>query len=320
MKKLLILLLIVGFNLSAKEVILKIKHHIDGKEVVLNDSIYNINSFDTKIQRLQYYLTNFQLIDGNNNEINDLEKYVIIDINTSEYSLGNISVDNISKIKYYFGIEKEVNNGDPSVWPEGHPLSLQNSFEAQMHWGWSAGYRFIAIEGVTKDIFNRWNNVFQFHLVGNQYYSQLQQDISPTEKDGKIYIEFNVNLLDILYNVDIIKDNFIHGSGGSNDVIASNIKNGRVFKSESTTADVKDLYPELKITPNPANDFINLITGSTNISTFEFKIFNSNGEFISDYFPNKSSNLNISSFATGVYYLQITNDKTIIKTIKFIKN
>jgi len=318
MKLLITLILLIALNLSAKEVILKINHHNDGQKVVLNDIIYTVNSYETKFQRLQYYMTNFQLIDENNNEINGLEKYVIVDVNTSEYKIGDVSESNFSKISYNFGIEKSVNNGDPSIWPKGHPLSLENDFEAQMHWGWSAGYRFLAIEGVTKDIFNRWNNVFQFHLVGNQYYSRITNDIKSYEENGKIYIEFNINLTDILYNVNLISDNFIHGSGGSNDVIASNVKNGNVFKTQVLS--VKDLFPELKITPNPANDFINLENGSINITNFEFNIYNSNGEFISNFNANNSNIFDVSNFTTGAYYLQITNNNELIKTIKFIKN
>lgn len=47
-------------------------------------------------------------------------------------------------IAFSLGLGPEENHGDPSPWPAGHPL---NPLVNRLHWGWSGGYVFLALEG-----------------------------------------------------------------------------------------------------------------------------------------------------------------------------
>jgi len=315
----LFLLLLFFTNLTnSKEIILRFSHESNGRSILMSHGSHTVNNTSIKYRRIDYFLSDFKFIKKNNDTLFAENKYILVRGQTKDFSLGNVDITDINDIinlEYNFGIDKETNHADPSLYPDSHPLSYPYS---SMHWGWAAGYRFLAIEGTYSLNNGQINSPFEYHLVSDDYFMTLNYIPVLEEIDNKIIIQFEINMDDILKDVDFTTNSFVHGTGSWNDVIANNIKSSNAFRPKFTS--VKNLYPELKLSPIPANDFINLITGSINISTFEFKIFNSNGEFISDYFPNKSSNLNISSFATGVYYLQITNDKTIIKTIKFIKN
>jgi hypothetical protein len=322
MKILILILLTLQFaltlysnNFPQREVILKVNHYLNGEEIELGDKIYNFSINEIKFWSIQYFLMDFELIDKNGNSIISSEKYKLIDASKSEYSLGNISIDNVNSLKFNLGIDKETNHSDPSVWPSNHPLSLEYS---TMHWGWVAGYTFIAIDGSVKDIFDRWLNHFQYHLVGNQYYTTiLVNNIEAIYTGDKIIIELNTELSKMLEGVNLAVNNNIHGSGGANDIIGNNIRTKNPFQTAFSS--VKNIYPELKLFPIPASDLITLELGNTNVHNLIFKIYDLNGRFVCDFNHLNSLTYDISNFNQGTYFLNIYKDKNLVKNIKFIK-
>lgn len=310
-------ILIFTSTLSSKDVWLYVNHHIDGQEFIKEDKIYNINGHDSKLIRLQYYLTHIVFIDKNGNRTTAPNKYNLIDIDSVGVYLGDIDIEPGNyTLEYKFGIEESVNHGDPSVWPEGHPLNLAY---ASMHWGWASGYRFLAIEGIVKDIWNRWLNHFQFHLVGNQYYHTLQNEVvlSSDVENSVNYISFDVNVTDILGGVDQTTNNFIHGSGGANDVIFNNIRNGKVIKSQ--TLSVEDKYTELAITPNPVVDLLTINQGNTNLSNLNFELVDINGNIIQKIDPRNTLKIDMTNYSSGVYFINVFENEKLVKSLKFIK-
>jgi cytochrome c peroxidase len=47
-------------------------------------------------------------------------------------------------MEFQLGVPPAVNHASPSAWPAGHPL---NPLVNGLHWGWSGGYVFLALEG-----------------------------------------------------------------------------------------------------------------------------------------------------------------------------
>lgn len=70
----------------------------------------------------------------------------------------------------------------------------------------------------------------------------------------------------------------------------------------------------ITIYPNPATEFIN-ITGLENIKSV--KIISSEGKLVSTSLNTK--NINISKLPSGIYFVEIETNLSIIKRIKFIK-
>ena len=56
--------------------------------------------------------------------------------------MGPWDIEGVRGVKLHLGVDPAHNHADPSTYASDHPLSLQNP---TMHWGWSAGYRFMAI-------------------------------------------------------------------------------------------------------------------------------------------------------------------------------
>lgn len=313
--KFIALIIILTNGLFATEVWLKINHNVKGQEYVKNDGVYNINTFETKFKRLQYYLSDIVLIDLNGNRVPAPNLFHLIDSDSSKYFLGDVNIENIRQIDYYFGLSNSINHGDPSVWPQGHPLNLTY---AAMHWGWAAGYRFLAVEGYTKDMFGAWKNEFQYHLVGDQYYSKMNISFMPNvSEDGTITINLEADFNELFNGVNLITDNFNHGSGGSNDIIANNVKNGKFLSYHLLSVDKP--YPNLSIYPNPSQDFTYINFDDTNITGLTFKLTNIKGEFISEINPLFSNKIDLSNLTNGIYFLNVIENEKVVKMLKIVK-
>ena len=81
---------------------------------------------------------------------------------------------------------------------------------------------------------------------------------------------------------------------------------------------------ELKIYPNPSDDFINIEFQNINKDNFYLTIENTLGqEILRDYFIYSKSSffhkIDVSSFSNGIYYLNINTPNSIISNIITIK-
>lgn len=315
MKTLITILLISISSLFSKEIVMRVTFEDSNQNVIKKGEIFSVNGQEAKLDKLMFFLSDFEIHDYMGNKIDTPNKFLLINIDSNNYHLGNVELDRFYSISMNFGVDSTTNHSDPTIWPKGHPLNLGYS---SMHWGWAHGYRFIAIEGYTKDIFDRWLNNYQYHLLGNQYYSTSHNlSLSPYESNDTIYFEIVINLPKLFEGVDLLKDNVVHGDGGANDVIASNIKAGEVIISYPLS--VEDRYPELNVSPNPVKDHFYINYENTNIQNLEFNLVDLNGNLVKNIFPLQSNKVDISNLSSGVYLLNIVENGSVAKTIKIIK-
>lgn len=61
-----------------------------------------------------------------------------------DIALHSVPVGDYIGMNIRIGVAPEANHSDPSLWPAGHPL---NPITNSLHWGWTGGYVFLAIEG-----------------------------------------------------------------------------------------------------------------------------------------------------------------------------
>lgn len=85
------------------------------------------------------------------------------------FTLRNVPAGNYSGLSFELGLPAPVNHADPSQWPARHPL---NPIENGLHWGWSGGYVFAAIEGLWRPALTAAKPIppdslrgFSFHLA-----------------------------------------------------------------------------------------------------------------------------------------------------------
>ena len=94
---------------------------------------------------------------------------------------------------------------------------------------------------------------------------------------------------------------------------------GTIFKLGTTAVGIQELqHNQLgSVYPNPSNGI--LIIELTELKETELILYNTNGQQVYTNKLNKTSTLDLSNFANGVYYLQIKNEKSV-DTKKLILN
>ena len=127
------------------------------------------------------------------------DTYLLVNPNQNQYNIGNHNVENIYSIEFYLGVDPNINDAnpnDPSLWENSHPLANQIP---SMHWGWSAGYIFLALEGmIDKQEDGILESPLTFHIVDGPYDSSINLSNVGSELTGIVETEntvtFHINV------------------------------------------------------------------------------------------------------------------------------
>ena len=169
MKKNLLFILFALFTVTSNaqtDVTLKINHKLGAEDFELDAIGVNNLGHEFKASRLEYYVSRITIIHDGGTETAVPDEVIALvqpeaEISTS-IPLGSFDVTSIESVKFHIGVYEPVNNEDPTLWPEEHPLAPKSP---SMHWGWASGYRFIAYEGYGGAGFSQ---NFQLHGLGNE--------------------------------------------------------------------------------------------------------------------------------------------------------
>ena len=86
--------------------------------------------------------------DGDTVHLGDGYQWISVRGKRTQFTYKGIPAGNYKGISFTIGLDSAVNHGDPSKWPAEHPLNPNLN---GMHWGWSGGYIFQALDGLFKD-------------------------------------------------------------------------------------------------------------------------------------------------------------------------
>jgi len=182
-------------------------HHMLGNEdfAAERTAVNNLNT-PFKITRLEYYLSEITLVHDGGIETPVTDMWILTNVmERSSYELGDFDIVQLEKIIFHVGVDPDHNNADPSVYPEGHPLSLKIP---SMHWGWASGYNFVALEGAGGDDFGTF---FQVHALGNENYKKVELVMDTHAKDGVLNIDINADYNRAMEDMDAGIGIFYHG-------------------------------------------------------------------------------------------------------------
>ncbi len=285
---------------------LKINHKLAGEPFAFNNVAENNLSHSFNVDRLEYYLSGFTIVhDGTTTELSDLYFLIRADEETV-LDLGAVDATDITQIRFHVGVDEGMNHEDPAAFPADSPLAPQNP---SMHWGWAAGYRFIAMEGVGG---NNLDQLYQLHGLGDENYFETRANVSPTVDADNILIELDADYAKVLEDVNVAGGVVSHGSTGPAKEALENMKN-HVFSQAGTTA-VTDFtaLSSLKVYPNPtASGQIQIVTETPDASSVLLQLYGTDGRLVSQ----KTSDGNVTTLqiaAKGLYFLQVSQDgKTV---------
>lgn len=300
--------ILFAITVSAQSsVTLKINHLLDGEVYENGMESKNDLGNDFMMDRLQYYLSTFSIVhDGG--QVTPIEGlYVLVDVSTNETStqieLGDFDIQNIEGVNFYFGIDEENNHADPSLWPSDHPLAPKFP---SMHWGWAAGYRFIALEGMSGPNINQ---ELQFHCIGDEFYQEMNFPVSMSGENSYT-IEIEAEYTNLLSSIDISNGLILHGNLGHIKTLATNLMEKVFTPAEITSVNDSDLVNTFEVYPNPTSDrFVSVkldILGNNNI----LQVIDAMGRTI---LTSKAIDKTIYLEDSGFYFLTVIgeNGKTL---------
>ena len=155
--------------------------------------------FKTKYGNELFMITNWAMIfsdlalvteDDDTVRLGDGYQWVDLRYNRNKFTYKGIPKQRYKGIQFTMGLDSAVNHGDPSVWAADHPLNpLMNG----LHWGWSGGYIFQAMDGRYKVHEDSFAYGFSYHTATMQfvtrYFLPLEEDLS----GDKHHIAVNIN-------------------------------------------------------------------------------------------------------------------------------
>ena len=315
MKKSLLLLFAFATlsSMAQTNVYLKINHMLGNQAFALSQAASNNLGNDFNVTRLEYYISNIILVHDGGMQTPATDVYILANASDSTYEmLGSYNITTLEAIRFGIGVDPSHNNLDPSSYPASHPLAPKSP---SMHWGWAAGYRFVAMEGRSG------TNLVQFyelHALDNSNYFMQTIPTAGIANGGNLVVSLDADYEMALKNIDVSSGTIIHGAGGVAITFLQNFA-WSVFKSSEGNSAMgnEELLNTQAITvsPNPSRG-ASYITLNNLPENAEVSMFDITGKRIKATVNNGT--LNVSKLNQGIYILQVTKSGKAVHTGKVV--
>ncbi len=185
-------------------------HGYVGANALLEGNTYTINGVDTRLDLVQFYVSNIRVVDASGTEF-PAENYLLVKPEVNGYDAGAVEAGSYTALRFDIGIDSLTNHADPSVYPANDPLGPQFP---PMHWSWDAGYIFIRIDGMAdQDLNGTPETAFEMHVGkdANRVAVEIPYAFSAEAGDAFTF-HLNVNWNNFFDGVDMTGDITTHTS------------------------------------------------------------------------------------------------------------
>lgn len=282
------------------EVVLSINHQFGTSDYVHNAEVTTPGGYPMKVTRLEYYMSGFTLThDGGQVTALDGVHILVDAANPEPYSLGQVDgVTDLEGISFSIGVEEAYNHLDPATYDPSHPLAPQLP---SMHWGWAAGYRFLAFEGQSGQ---NLNIPFEIHALGDDNYMGQDHDVSASVAGNELNINIDADYFELINNVDVSSGVIVHGETG---IAVTSLLNMRslVFSGAAPVSVGENLPFGFQFYPNPAEDVI-VISPESSHEAYELILRDARGQAVMQLNAETGQRrLDVSQLPVGMYFLEI---------------
>lgn len=323
MKKNILFVLLLGvlsFHVNAQtSVTLNINHKLGNADFVMDEAAKNNIDHDFKVTRMEYYISEISLIHdgGIATQIEDLWVLANATIKT-EVDLGEHDITSVEKIVLHIGVDPDHNHLDPSSYEESHPLAPKFP---SMHWGWAAGYRFVAYEGHGG---LNLNQPFQLHGLGDNNYFTTEVELDITAENNALTIDLDADYARGLENISVNSGVIVHGDNLEARQCLDNFSQF-VFSPSSVSSATIDFteVSEFNVFPNPIVNGISTIKLALKEAgnEYDLTVTSIDGKqllMLQDILDGQS--IDFSNQASGMYFVNlIKKGQTIITKKIFVK-
>lgn len=320
MKKFVLLLpLLFAFGLfshAQNDIQLNIHHKLGADDFALYTAAVNNLNNNFNVTRLEYYISEISILHDGGNETMIEDLWILVDATEpTQVDLGSHNLNEVEGIRLHIGVDEEHNHLDPGSYPSGHPLAPQLP---SMHWGWAAGYRFIAYEGNGGPLYNQ---LFQLHGLGNDNYFQTEIPLTANAIDGQIDINLDADYARGLEDIVVKSGVIVHGEDGAAKKSLENFRD-YVFSPSATVSSTSELsiLEKVEIYPNPGFDgTANLVVSTTEELTFDVVVSDLLGRKIQQVNSVQgNTGLQLNLDGSGLHFISVVVDGKVLATKKLM--
>lgn len=309
------LIFALPITLSAQNSIqLEIRHKLNGSDFGFNQEDVTSLGELFEVDRMEYYISEIS-INHSEGEVSHLDSiWILVQAasNSSTFDLGDYDIDSVESITFSIGVEQEFNHLDPTLYPSSHPLGPKSP---SMHWGWTSGYRFVAMEGEETD----GSEQFEIHALGDQNYFETTVDVEVQAENGNVIIPIYANYAEALRGIELKNGVITHGDFDEAIDLLENFRD-HVFTAtepvdslpdDSTTSVgfVLD-YSAFQIAPNPSVGSIRIQLDDASMAGSEISVYDLTGKMIQTKVQNTSKQvIEFENMRPGVYLVEMHNEQ-----------
>ena len=231
-------------------------HKAGAAPLTLNQTIFPIwNNKMIMLTRAEFYISEVEIQQLDGMKIPLVDQYLLVNAKSpnTNFNLEEWPIEAANSVVLHLGVPASVNHNDPTEWPPHHPLAPKNP---SMHWGWTAGYKFMAIEGkVDNDEDGIPETAFEIHNIFDALYKSVALTGVMEANNGVLHLHFVLDYAK-LFNTIAMSDNLLqHGNAAINIAMMNNaaLENFIAFSDASATQEVTANSMKIKATPNPSN-------------------------------------------------------------------
>ncbi len=257
-------------------------------------------------EMLRYYISKITIHHDGTKSTPLLDTYLLVDVKEMQrYSLGDLDVGTVDSITFYIGVDKGRNHLDPTTYPDWHPLALKTP---SMHWGWTAGYRFVTYEGMAGTSESKLTAGFQIHTLDDALYTRVSCPVSSSRSVAGVEIPVRADYKRLLDAIDVSKGLIMHGSTDEAITLMRNM--GTTVYTPGTTTSVDDCTSHRELVhPNPARDIVQLPSNVVEAQVIDV----AGSSVLSARVSEGSTMLSVSTLAVGTYSVLLRSSAGAIR-------
>jgi cytochrome c peroxidase len=204
--------------------LLRIVPQFNGTNLVF-DSLTNTTAARQQISvtRLDFLLSNIALhrTNGPWTELTDRFAYINAREGRTSFQLDDIPAGNYDRLRFLVGLKPEINHKNIAEYPPTHPL---NPDVNGLHWGWTGGYVFLALEGNWLQPDGRQSG-YSYHLATDRQLMTVELPLNlETPAQSELLLALNVEKIFAASNIIELNDVTASTHSRTNDVLADHLR------------------------------------------------------------------------------------------------
>jgi hypothetical protein len=299
---------------AQQSVRLEIEHLLNGNAFSSSATAQNDLGNDFTTSRLEYYIAEVVLVHDGGQWTSVDDTWFLADASqVFNESLGSFGITQLEGIRFAIGVEQPTNHLDPASYPMTHPLAPK---VPSMHWGWSAGYRFVCMEGVSL------GQTYEIHALGNDNYITQFIATQGLTQGTDLVISLKADYAEAMRGIDLSSGLIRHGTTLESADLLDNFSLHVFTSHEGNTAvlsqDEIKSEEAFSVYPNPSTSHFT-VDMPLSAGQSEWRLSDICGKLIGKGSVRLGESFRVEAPQKGVYLLQIETQNGQFTTRKLIR-